>query len=269
MADPTSPPGAASWAPADLFDLSGRVAVVTGSSRGLGWAMAQALAAAGAHVVLNGRDPAALAERLAALRARGQAAEAVPFDAMDAEAGSAALSGIAARHGRLDILISNAAASLRKPALDMSDEEWDTDIAANLTSGFRLAREAGRVMVAAGFGRIIFTSSINGMIVRPGMAGYAAAKTGLFGLVRGLAVELAGRGITVNALAPGYFLTDGNAATRKADPGFHDKIAGRIPAGRWGSPHELAAAAVYLASPAASFTTGAVLTVDGGMTVSI
>jgi gluconate 5-dehydrogenase len=269
LAEPAPSSAATSWSPSALFDLSGRVALVTGSSKGLGWAMAQAMAAAGAHVVLNGRDTTALAERLAELQTRGHSAEAVRFDATDTQDGPAHLRAIASPHGRLDILVSNAAASLRKPALEMTDEEWDRDIAANLTSGFRLAREAGRVMAAAGFGRIVFTSSINGMIVRPGMAGYAAAKTGLFGLVRGLAVELAGRGVTVNALAPGYFLTDGNAATRKADPGFHDRIAGRIPSGRWGSPRELAAAAVYLVSPAASFTTGTVLTVDGGMTISI
>ncbi len=107
------------------------------------------------------------------------------------------------------------------------------------------------------------------MIVRPGMVGYATAKTGLFGLVRVLAVELAAHGVTVNALAPGYFLTDGNAATRAADPGFHDRIAARIPAGRWGQPDELAAAALYLVSRSAAFTTGSILTVDGGMTIAI
>lgn len=257
------------WSPAALFDLSGQVALVTGSTKGLGWAMAQAIAGAGAHVVLNGRNQALLDERVAELRARGQSAEGVCFDAARGAEAAACLAGIAARRGRLDILVSNAAASLRKPAIEMSDEEWERDIEANLTGGFRLAREAAHRMAQAGYGRILFTSSINGMIVRPGMAGYAAAKTGLFGLVRGLAVELAGRGVTVNAIAPGYFLTDGNAATRQADPAFHDRIAGRIPAGRWGDPPELAAAALYLVSRAASFTTGTVLTVDGGMTIAI
>lgn len=267
-----SEPGAASpdpWSPASLFDLTGQVAVVTASTKGLGWAMAQAIAAAGAHVVLNGRSQSLLDERVEALRARGHSAEGVRFDATKGSEGAACLAEIAARRGRLDILVSNAAASLRKPSIEMNDEEWERDIEANLTGGFRLAREAARRMAEAGYGRILFTSSINGMIVRPGMAGYAAAKTGLFGLVRGLAVELAGRGVTVNAIAPGYFLTDGNAATRRADPGFHDRIAARIPTGRWGDPPELAAAALYLVSRAASFTTGAVLTVDGGMTVSI
>ncbi len=218
------------WTPGSLFGLDGQVAVVTGSTRGLGWAMAQAIAGAGAHVVLNGRDAALLEERVAYLKARGARAEGVCFDATAGGEGAAALRDVAARQGRLDILVSNAAASLRKPVVDMSDEEWERDIAANLTGGFRLAREAARIMTAGGYGRILFTSSINGMIVRPGMAGYAAAKTGLFGLVRGLAVEVAGQGVTVNAIAPGYFLTDGNARTRAADPSFHDRIAARI---RW------------------------------------
>ena len=265
----TGQAGANPWSPATLFDLSGQVAVVTASTKGLGWAMAQAIAGAGAHVILNGRDPSVLEERVSTLRARGHSAEGIRFDATRGGEATASLADVAARHGRLDILVSNAAASLRKPALEMTDAEWERDIEANLTGGFRLAREAARRMAQAGYGRILFTSSINGMIVRSGMAGYAAAKTGLFGLVRGLAVELAGRGVTVNAIAPGYFLTDGNAATRQADPAFHDRIAARIPAGRWGRPTELAAAALYLVSPAASFTTGTVLTVDGGMTIAI
>ena len=269
MADPVAPAAGEAFSPAALFDLTGRVALVTGSTRGLGWAMAQAIAGAGAHVVLNGRDETTLAARVAELAARGLSAEGACLDAASGEDGARLIRDIAARRGRLDILVSNTAASLRKPVLDMADAEWERDIAANLSAGFRLAREAGRAMAPAGFGRIVFTSSINGMIVRPGMAGYAAAKTGLFGLVRGLAVELAPRGVTVNAIAPGYFLTDGNAATRGADPAFHDRIAARIPAGRWGAPRELAAAVLSLVSPAASFTTGTILTVDGGMTISI
>jgi gluconate 5-dehydrogenase len=257
------------FSPAALFDLAGQVALVTGSSRGLGWAMAQALAAAGARVVLNGRDEATLAARVGELTASGLLAEAWCGDAADPGAGSAMVHGIADRYGSLDILIANAATTVRKPALDQTDDDWARVIGADLGAPFRLARDAGRIMAAAGRGRIVFNSSINGMVVRPGMVSYAAAKTGLFGLVRVLAVELAPHGVTVNALAPGYFLTDGNSATRAADPGFEARIAARTPMGRWGRPEELAAAALFLASPASSYMTGSIVTVDGGLTVAI
>jgi gluconate 5-dehydrogenase len=255
--------------PASLFNLSGQVALVTGSSRGLGWAMAQALAASGARVVLNGRDAAMLAAREAELASAGMLAETWCCDAADAAAATAMVEGVAARCRRLDILIANAAATVRKPALEQSDDDWARVIEASLGGPFRLARTAGRLMAAAGRGRIIVTSSINGMVVRPGMVGYAAAKTGLFGLVRVLAVELAPHGVTVNALAPGYFLTDGNSATRAADPGFEARIAARTPMRRWGRPEELAVAALCLASPGASFMTGSIITVDGGLTCAI
>lgn len=255
--------------PARLFDLTGQVALVTGSSRGLGWAMAQALAAAGARVVLNARDAAAVASRKAELEAAGLAAEAIACDVTEAAAPARMLGEIVGRLGRLDVLVANAATTVRKPALEQGDEDWARVIEADLSAAFRLAREAGRVMADAGYGRIVFTSSINGMVVRPGMVGYASAKTGLFGLARVLAVELAPRGVTVNALAPGYFLTDGNAAMRAADPGFEGRIAARTPLGRWGRPEELAAAALFLVAPAAGYVTGSIVTVDGGLTIAI
>lgn len=255
--------------PAQLFDLTGQVAFVTGASRGLGWAVAQAFAAAGATVVLNSRHAGELEERLATLKAWGFAAEIAPFDASDADAAIAAIEAVDRRHGRLDILYSNTATTVRKPLTEQTEADWHSVIDASLNAGWRLARHAAPIMMRAGYGRIIFVSSINATVARPGISAYVTAKTGLHGLVRGLAVDLAPSGITVNAVAPGYFLTGGNSALRAAVPDFEGKIAARTPAGRWGNPPELAAAALYLASPAASYTTGSVITVDGGLTITI
>ena len=219
------------------------MALVTGSSRGLGWAMAQALAAAGATVVLNGRDAATLQPRRDALRNWGFVADIEPFDVADPAGVSRAVAAIAERHGRLDILLSNAGSIVRKPFLEQTEADWQSVIDADLTAGWRLAQAAARVMVPAGHGRVIFTSSIMGSVARPGVTGYIAAKTGLHGLVRALAVELAPSGITVNALAPGYFPTEGNRELRRTDPSFEERIANRTPAGRWGELRELGAAA--------------------------
>jgi gluconate 5-dehydrogenase len=265
----TAPPMPVLPTPAALFDLSGQVALVTGASRGLGWAMARVLAGAGAHIILNGRNAETLEQRRTELMAAGRAADVAAFDVADAAAAVAAVGAIGARHGRLDVLVSNAATTVRKPLLEQTDADWSRVLEADLTAGFRLAREASRLMIPARYGRIVFTSSINAVAARPSIAPYVAAKAGLEGLVRALGVELAPHGITANAIAPGYFLTDGNSALRSSDPTFQARIATRTPAGRWGSPEELGAAVLYLASPAAAYTTASVLTVDGGMTAAI
>jgi gluconate 5-dehydrogenase len=247
------------------FDLTGRLALVTGSSRGLGWAIAQGLAQAGARILLHGRDPAALEARA---RDLPNAAGFLAFDISDTGAMSAAFAGIGQEHGQLDILVNNAGVIPRGPLLETTDEDWNAVIDSNLSAYFRLSREAARQMVPAGRGRIIMISSIMGMVARPTIPGYITAKAGLHGMVRALAVELAPHGVTVNAIAPGFFPTDATDVLHK-DPKFNDWIATRAPMGRWGDPAELAGPAVFLASDAASYVTGHVLVADGGLTAAL
>jgi gluconate 5-dehydrogenase len=248
---------------AGSFSLEGRVALVTGASRGLGRAMAQALRDNGAHVVVNARDPDALAEAAAAI-----GGEAAPFDVTDAPAARAALEAIAARHGRLDILVNNAGIQHRRPLVDWEDDDFDRVVAVNLSACFRLARDAARLMLPRGHGRIINTGSVAAILGRPTIHAYVAAKAGLHGLTRSMAAELGRHGITVNALAPGYFATELNTALLE-DKAFTAWVEARTPAGRWAKPEELGGAAVFLASDAASYVNGHVLAVDGGLSVSL
>lgn len=241
-----------------MFDLSGRVALVTGGSRGIGYAMAEALAGAGAKVVLNARDAAATAAAAAKL---GGTAEC--FDVTDEAAGTAALDRIVARHGRLDILISNAGQAIRKPLFDFTTEEFDRVLHTHVRGGFWLARECARRMAPNGWGRILLTTSLMARNARAQVPAYAAAKTALEGLVRALAAELAPRGINVNGIAPGFIVTELTKGLHET-PDFKAKVEGRTPMGRWGRPEELGGPALFLCSEAASYVTGAILTVDGG-----
>ncbi len=252
----------------DLFSLEGKVALVTGASRGLGLAMARALARAGAHVALNGRYAETLDERVRELGDEGLAVSAAPFDVTDETAATAAVADIARRQGRLDILVCNAGIVHKEAVEALASEAWRRVIDTNLTSCFVLAREAARPMAEQGWGRIVMTSSILSRLARPGIAPYVVSKTALAGLTRALAVELGPKGITSNAIAPGYFVTEFTTALH-ADPEFEAMMRGRTPLGRWGEPDELAGAVVFLASEAGGYVNGHLLTVDGGLSVAL
>jgi gluconate 5-dehydrogenase len=247
------------------FSLANRIALVTGSSRGLGLAIAQGLAEAGAKIILHGRDP----DRLAATAAEfPNLAGTLAFDVADTAATKVAFETIKAEHGRLDILVNNAGVIPRKPLLETTDEDWASVIDSNLSAYFRLSREAARFMVPARSGRIIMISSIMGLVGRPTIPGYITAKAGLHGMVRALSAELAPHGVTVNAIAPGFMPTDATEVLHN-DQKFNEWIAARAPMGRWGHPSELAGPAVFLASNAASYVTGHILVVDGGLTAAL
>jgi gluconate 5-dehydrogenase len=254
----------------ELFSLDGKVALITGASRGLGRAMALALASCGAHVVVNGRNPAGIEATRAAIIAAGGAATAMAFDTTDTPAADAAIDCIEAELGHLDILVNNAGYGNAKTASEATNAEWNEIIEVDLNACFRLARRASVGMIRRGWGRIINISSINAHIAREANANYCAAKAGLEGLTRALAVEWGPKGVTVNAIAPGYMMTPDNMDTPlRADPRQRERFAQRTALKRWGQADELNGAVVYLASDASAYCTGHVLIVDGGMSVKI
>jgi gluconate 5-dehydrogenase len=246
----------------DQFRLNGRTALITGSGRGLGWAMAQGLAEAGARVLLHGRDRERLAPRLQELRKAGHAADAVAFDMAD----RAAMKKQMASAGPVDILIHNVGERDRRAFLEIEPEAFARLIDVDLTAAHALVSQVVPGMAERGWGRLILVTSIAGDLAVPNASSYVAAKGGLAALARALAVEFGAKGITSNALSPGFFATETNERMIASANG--ERHRERCPAKRWADPREIAGAAIFLASPAASYVNGHTLIVDGGVSAT-
>jgi NAD(P)-dependent dehydrogenase (short-subunit alcohol dehydrogenase family) len=248
------------------FRMDGRVALVTGGSKGLGRAMARALARAGAEVAIcsrNAEEARSVAGQLSA--ETGKRVEGMGADVADSEQAGELIRSCESGFGRLDILVNNAGINIRKPIVEMTDEYWDTIVDVNLKGAFLCSRAAIPAMTARGWGRIVMVGSTMSFVAMPVRTAYASAKAGLLGLTRALALEAAPYGVTVNCLCPGPFETEMNSQLLDDRP-VKDSITARIPLGRWAQPEELAGAIVFLCSDASSFMTGTSLVVDGGWT---
>jgi gluconate 5-dehydrogenase len=252
----------------NLFDLSGRTALITGSSKGIGLALARALGGAGARIVLNARDSAKLREAQAALRAEGVVAEVVAFDVADAAAVEAGIVRIEQDVGAIDILVNNAGMQHRGTFAEFPTDAWHKITSTNIDSVFFVGRAVAQRMIPRQRGKIINICSVQSELGRPGIAPYAATKGAVKMLTKGMAIDLGKHGIQVNGLGPGYFKTELTQAL-VADEAFTAWLSGRTPAGRWGDVQELAGAAIFLASDASSFVSGHILYVDGGITASL
>ena len=250
------------------FRLDHRVALVTGSSTGIGLAMARGLAQAGATVVLNARNAARLHDAAGALRAEGLKAHARAFDVGDSAAVDAAVAEIEAEVGPIDILVNNAGTTRRMALTEVSDADWRTVLQTNLDAAFFLGRAVARRMIPRKRGRIVNTCSVMSDLARPSTAPYSTSKGALKMLTKAMAVELAPHGITVNGIAPGYFKTE-LTAPLVADETFNSWVINRTPARRWGSVDELAPAVVFLCSDGAAYVNGHLLVVDGAMTATL
>jgi NAD(P)-dependent dehydrogenase (short-subunit alcohol dehydrogenase family) len=248
-----------------LFSLEGKVAVVTGAGRGLGRTMALALAAAGADVVVSSRTQSEVDSARDEIRALGRRSEAITADCTDEAQSEQLIAETVGRLGRIDILVNNAGINIRKPVLELSIEEYRSVLSTNLEGYFLCGRTAGRRLVAQGSGKVINISSIMGRVALASQAAYASSKGAIEQLTKVMALEWAEAGVQVNALAPTYFETE---LTRPLfeDAVRHDFITERTPMRRWGQPHELAGAVIFLASAASDYVTGHTLLVDGGWT---
>lgn len=252
--------------PLALFNLHGRRALVTGASRGIGRAIAEALAGAGADVAVTARDVSALADTVTAIEALGRKAFAFAQDVRDVAASQAAIEAAADRLGGLDILVNNAGYEEVTPSLEVTEAVWDRVVDTNLKGAFFAAQAAARLMT--GGGSIINLASLTSYVGVPTATPYGASKSGIVGMTHALATEWAGRGIRVNAIAPGYFRTAMTDVFYR-DEGWQSAMLGKIPLGRFGALDDLAGAVIFLASDASAYLTGQCLPVDGGYLASI
>ena len=253
---------------AQTFRLDGRLALVTGSSTGIGLALARGLAQAGAAVVLNGRDAQRLAQAAAELASEGLSVHTMPFDVTDRAAVDVAVAEIEAQIGAIDVLVNNAGMQRRAPFQDVAEADWHELMRTNVDSVFHVGQAVARRMIARRRGRIINVCSVMSELGRPGTAPYTASKGAVKMLTKGMAIDLGPHGINVNGLGPGYFKTE---LTEKlvADAAFSSWLVGRTPNRRWGDVEDLAGAAVFLASDASRFVNGHILYVDGGVTATL
>ncbi len=251
-----------------LFDLSGRVALVTGGGRGLGFGMAKALAQAGATVVINDLDAARVEGAMRTLAEAGLAAETAFFDLTDPAAVAAGVREVESRVGPIHILLNNAGIQRRHPFVEFPEEDWQAVIDLNLTAPFRVAKEVAKGMIARRAGKIINVASINAIVTRPTIPAYTASKGGIMLLTKSMAVEWAQHNIQANAIAPGYYDTEMTKALVE-NREFSEWVTGRVPAHRWGRPEDLGGTVVFLASDASNFVNGQLIVVDGGLTCSM
>ena len=251
-----------------LFDLTGQRALITGSSQGIGYALAKGMAAAGASIVLNGRDAGKLEKAAADLRAEGASIEVLAFDVTDHEAVKAAVDGFEATHGAIDILVNNAGMQHRTELENFPADAFERLLQTNIASVFHVGQACANHMIKRKAGKIVNIASVQTALARPGIAPYTATKGAVANLTKGMATDWAKYGLTCNALAPGYFDTPLNAAL-VADPDFSEWLAKRTPAGRWGNVEELVGACIFLSSNASTFVNGHCLFVDGGITASL